>query len=548
MKTSFKVLLIVLFFTICGGFLRFYSITTNPISLNIDEVSYGYSAYSILKTARDENGEFMPLSFRSTGDYKNPVLIYTLVPSIALFGLNEFSVRFTTALAGTLCIPLFFLLLRSLVKDNRFVSLGVGLLTFSPWHIYYSRFASDALMGLFILMLGMWFFIKMLDGKKMFAFLAAITLALSMYTYHSDRLFVSIFLLIFFAINFKKTKLINLPVFLLIFLIMLVPIIYLSIIGGVNTRASMVFLSQDIEYTRYVILDHIQRKGELLLLFFFWIKRYLNYFQSDFLFFNGLNMTMHGTLGLGVLYLFELPWLLLGIFQIMKNELKLFSLRNKIFLLVWILTGIIPASLANNEHSASRTLLILPPLLLITSLGAVRFFELIKKIRNKYFKWGINCFYAIFIIVILFQTILIFSIHFPIQRGEAFMEGTKETVLYAINNKDKYQEIVYDPYRGIEAPYIVNIPYMYFLFYSMYDPSVYQNEAKIHGEDFFSFNKFTYRRINWREDRTKKNTLFIGSPWSLPLKDIKEWEILKKIYLSNGDLALMIVSPKSLED
>lgn len=530
------VVFLIISFTILGGFIRFYKNISNPPSLSIDEVSYGYSAYSILKTARDENGVFLPLIFKSTGDYKNPLLIYSLVPSIALFGLNEFSIRFINALIGTLSIPLCFFLFKALTKSSKVALIGSLLFAISPMSIYYSRFAHDALIGLFILMLGMLFFFKMLDGRKIFIFPAAITLALSLYAYHSSRLFVPLFLISYSIFKFKLSK--NTYVFWLIFLIGSLPLIFLSIFGGAATRASTVFLSQDIDYTRYVVLDHVQRKWEELMLISFWIKRYLNYLQPEFLFFNGLNMTTAGTLGLGIFHLFELPWLLIGIVEMIKKLRKFSS-----FVGIWILAGVIPASLANNEHSASRTLIVLPPLILIISLGAVKFWKIIGNIKKLYLRWAIIFGYMLFTGVFLLKAILIFGIHFPIQRGEAFMEGTKESTMFAISNKDKYQEIVYDPYRGIEAPYIVNIPYMYFLFYSMYDPSVYQNETKIHGEDFFSFNKFTYRRINWREDRAKKGTLFIGSPWSLPLKDIKEEEILKKIYLSNGDLALLVVSP-----
>ncbi|MBI2596851.1 phospholipid carrier-dependent glycosyltransferase [Candidatus Daviesbacteria bacterium] len=534
-----KIVIILAVLTLFGGFLRFYNNYKNPISLNIDEVSYGYSAYSILKTAHDENGEFLPLFFRSTGDYKNPFLIYSLVPAIALFGLNEFSVRFTTALFGTLSIPIFFFLLKSLTKDRRVILIGSILFTISPWHIYYSRFASEALIGLFSLMLGMIFFIKISKEKKIYAFLSAVFLALSMYIYHSERLFVFLFLIIFFILNFRKIKRLETILFILTLSIVLVPLIFYSIFGTANARAGMVFLSQDIEYTRYVILDHLQRRGESLLLLLFWIKRYLNYFQPDFLFFNGLNMTRSGTLGVGVFYLFEFLWLLLGIAEIIRKQLV-----NRIFIILWILIGIIPASLTNNDQSTNRTLLILPPIIFIVSLGAVKFLEIVKNVKNSSFKYGIVVLYSVFIVVVLLRAFLIFAIHFPSQRGEAFMEGTKETVLYANNNKDYYNEIVYDPYRGIEAPYIVNIPYMYILFYSKYDPLTYQRDDKKYGQERFSFNKYTIRRINWREDRSKKGVLFIGSPWSLPLNDLQPDEILKKIYLSNGDLALLIVSPK----
>src|SRR3972149_11059967 len=136
------ILVFLLLLTILGGFFRFYQITKNPISLSIDEVAFGYNAFSILKTGRDEYGKFLPLTFKSTGDYKNPVPIYLMVPSVALFGLNEFSVRFPTALIATLSIPLFFLFFME-ISGSQIISLVATLfLTISPWHIYYSRYVS----------------------------------------------------------------------------------------------------------------------------------------------------------------------------------------------------------------------------------------------------------------------------------------------------------------------------------------------------------------------------------------------------------------------
>ena len=82
------------------------------------------------------------------------------------------------------------------------------------------------------------------------------------------------------------------------------------------------------------------------------------------------------------------------------------------------------------------------------------------------------------------------------------------------------------------------------MFYSKYDPATFQIESKLFNKKEAHFNKFTIRPIDWRVDRYKKDTLFIGSPWSLPEKDIKTEEILKKIYLTNGSLAFLIVSPK----
>ncbi|MDO8569955.1 MAG: glycosyltransferase family 39 protein [Candidatus Daviesbacteria bacterium] len=535
MKKNWKIILVIIFLTFLGGFLRFLNLTSNPPSLNVDEVSYGYNAYSILKTSRDEYGKFLPLTFKSTGDYKNPVIIYSMVPSIAVFGLSEFSVRFPTALITTLSIPIFFLFFYKFSKRKDISLMGTFLISISPWFLFYSRFASDHAVAMVLVMVGIYFFLKMLEGKLFWAPLSALFLILSMYTYHSERLLVPPLVLVLLILNWTKLPHMKFKISLFLgtcFLLSL-PLLYLIVFGQGMSRAGMVFLSQDIDYTRYVILDHLQRGlGENFLLISFWIKRYLNYFQPDFLFFNGLNMTNPGSFGLGVLFLFELPWLVWGIVEIVKGKVP-----NAKLIVLWILLGIVPASLTNNEQSAGRSLIILPPLILISATGAIQFFTWLKKL---------SIIYVLLMVLVLIQAYLVFVVHFPLQKGEAYMEGTKEAVLYALENKNQYQEIVFDPKRGVEYGDVVSVPHMYILFYSQYDPAKYQTEVGNFTSSEAHFNKFTIRDINWRDtgDQQKRGTLFIGSPWSLPEKELKKEEILKRIYLKNGRLAFFIATPK----
>src|SRR3989344_8165914 len=95
--------------------LRFYQLGINPPSLDWDEASIGYNAYSILKTCADEYGNRLPLSFRSFDDYKPPVYIYLTVISVALFGLTEFAARFPTAVIGVLAVIVVYCLVQELV-------------------------------------------------------------------------------------------------------------------------------------------------------------------------------------------------------------------------------------------------------------------------------------------------------------------------------------------------------------------------------------------------------------------------------------------------
>src|SRR3990167_7675428 len=92
---------IVLLLALC---IRIVGLETNPVHLTSDEAALGYNAYSILKTGRDEHGVLLSIIFESFGDWKPGLYIYTAIPSIALFGLNEFAVRLPSALAGVIGI------------------------------------------------------------------------------------------------------------------------------------------------------------------------------------------------------------------------------------------------------------------------------------------------------------------------------------------------------------------------------------------------------------------------------------------------------------
>src|SRR3989338_6493487 len=99
--------------------LRFYQLGQNPPSLDWDETAHGYNAYSILKTGRDEYGYKFPLSFRSFDDYKPPVYTYLVVPSIFVFGLNDFAVRMPSAFLGVLAVIFTYLMVYELFKNRK---------------------------------------------------------------------------------------------------------------------------------------------------------------------------------------------------------------------------------------------------------------------------------------------------------------------------------------------------------------------------------------------------------------------------------------------
>ena len=104
---------------VLATFLRLWNLSNVPPHLTPDEAALGYNAYSILKTGRDEYGQLFPIIFKSFGDYKPGLYIYLTVPSVAIFGLNEFAVRFPGALAGIMAVWLIYLIVRLLFTENK---------------------------------------------------------------------------------------------------------------------------------------------------------------------------------------------------------------------------------------------------------------------------------------------------------------------------------------------------------------------------------------------------------------------------------------------
>lgn len=560
MKKYFTVITLIACLFV-GGFLRSINFTGNPVSLSIDEVSFGYSAYSILKTGRDEYGVFMPLTFQSTGDYKNPVPIYLMVLPVMLFGLNEFSVRLPNVLIGTLGIIIFYLLFQRLLNDRKIALVGTFLASISAWHIYFSRYAYDGLVAITLVCIGTIFLLKIFQGKIINSFFAAFFLILSMYTYYTERIFVPLLVLAFLALNFSQVRkhFRSVVIFVGLCFLFTLPLLLTTIFGADSARLKMVFIGNDIEYTRNVLVNHLYPQlqmnsgmqflnpltylsHESLLLPIFWAQRYINYFDSGFFFFSGLNMTQTGTMGLGILYLFELPLLIIGVIEVLKKKFI-----NGYFLLVWVAIGFFPASITNNEFNAGRALVAIPGLLALSAIGAVRSWNLLISLKSRLLKISILTLSAAFSLVILLHAFIVFKVHYPYTRGEDFMEGTRESLLYALQNQADYDEIVVDPMRGVQAGDVFNIPDMYLVFYSQHNPSDFQRVRTTSDGIDMKIGKFTIRKIYWPEDQNKQKTLFIGSPWSLKLEDVKESEILKKVYLTNGALALLIVAPKPEE-
>lgn len=165
-------------------FLRLYQLGQLPRGINVDEASYGYDAYNLLKTGVDMWGHH-DSSLESFGDYKPAGLSYTLVPLVKYFGLSTFITRLPSAVFGLLTLGVSFFLLRYLFSNLILAFLGSLILALSPWHFGLSRLFYEPNSGLFFIVCSIFLELKFIKnpGKIKYLILSSIFVALGGYYY-----------------------------------------------------------------------------------------------------------------------------------------------------------------------------------------------------------------------------------------------------------------------------------------------------------------------------------------------------------------------------
>src|SRR3989344_3726857 len=148
-----------------GAFLRFFSLSLSPPSLNWDEAALGYNAYSLTQTGKDEYGKYFPIFTRSFDEYKAAIPAYMMIPAIKIFGLGEIGVRFTTALLGTILIFLIFCLTKQVIKQDWAALAAAWAIAIEPWAVHFSRTNHEAMTALFFLILGLVMFLRSQIGR-----------------------------------------------------------------------------------------------------------------------------------------------------------------------------------------------------------------------------------------------------------------------------------------------------------------------------------------------------------------------------------------------
>jgi len=178
-----------------------------PPGFTADEAVFGYNAYSLLKTGKDEFGASWPIALRAFGDWRPALYSYLAVPFVYIFGLTEMAVRMPSILLGSATIPVV-MGIAWILTGNKLVTVLAGLiLALSPTHILISRFADMSPLSTFFLGMGVMCFLWWKKkARSAFLLASAVSFSLSALSYHNARLTGPLLLTVLAISNFSLIK------------------------------------------------------------------------------------------------------------------------------------------------------------------------------------------------------------------------------------------------------------------------------------------------------------------------------------------------------
>lgn len=435
-------------------FIRLVGLTMSPPGFFSDEASFGYNAFSIIETGKDEHGFSFPVFFKALGDYKNPVQVYAMAPVVKIFGLSVFSVRLTSALFGIGSILLFIYFLNILTKNKGLALLGGLVLSVMPWHFFFSRIGFEAMSFVFFIILAMVFFAKFIKTKNEWYFLVfCISMIVSFFAYSTARLMLPITALAMAILWRKEIFKRRVTILILVFSASLFTflIYYDNIIssGGIIDRAGSVSISN---FSPSIF----STAG-------YFISNYINHFSPQFLFQSGDYNLRHSSGVSSMLFTsFAFP-LLLGLAYFIK---KFKSSKFAKFIIFMIIIFPLASSLTIIEEGAqaTRSIHIIPFLAILTVAGIWQIYSLFKE-KYKSILVILSLFFLVEVSLFYYNYFFVY----PIKAANYYNYGLPEAFETAL----KYDHDQYYVSRNIST-FGIEMP-----FFMKYDPASYQNNKVI---------------------------------------------------------------------
>ena len=525
----------------------------------------------MLTTGKDEWGVKFPLSFKSFGDYKPPGTAYLTIPSIAIFGLNEFAIRFPAAFFGSLTILLIYFLTKEVFLFTRvrplqgrgsdpneiIALLAAALLAISPWHLHFSRMSMLVGMENFFLTLGVLAFLKFVKHPR-WLFVSVASFSAAIYTYYGSRVTVPLLLTGLAIIFYRQLWVHRRHVILaaILGIILLSPLLWAIIkdpftLTG-RAKYMSVFYNDSVRSQLWEThtLDGNNFSTALSRFFhnkpYFYFRdiarRYLSHFSFSFWVTQGDYQPPFQIPHHGQFYLIDLVFVFIGLYYAVKSKSK-----PVVALLMFLFVSPVTSSLTFITPAANRSFNLVIGWTILTAFGMISFLQRLKP-KFRFPVMLVFCIlYLISFIYFAYQYIVIAPQVLPHQ----FYYGTRQLVQKLSQYESKYDQVVVS---GSGAPL-----YIYLLFYNQYSPQVYWQTRQVNPVidnlgwlHIDSFGKYVIPRyFDWHNQAKSAKVLYIGYQEEIPddwssatTIDGQEgqWQVVidTKVLYPNGQVAYKI--------
>ena len=547
-KKHIPILLVVLLAFV----VRVNNISNLP-ALNADEAAIGYNAYSLIKTGLDEHGNAWPIHFQSFNDYKPGLYFYTVLPMVAVFGLNEVAVRLPGVMFGVLNVLAVYLLATKLFEKSSKNSSLLGLLSgfllaITPWHIHFSRGGWEVNLATLLITLGVYCFVRAKKSPDYYVYSFLVFVA-SLYTYHSARIIVPLIglgLLYIYKKSIFSPK--NKKLFLssLLFAAILCIPLAIDFLGPAgSSRAQGVSILADPGHVSRInekrghhanlnspVAKIIHNKPVEYLLAF--TENYTDHFWGEFLFLSGDEIQRNRVPETGQLFLIQFFLVVIGLIAIIDKS------KNWRPILLWLAVAPVAAALTFQSPHALRSQNMVIPLTIISAYGLYEIIFYLK--NNAKSKHLLTTSYILLTVIIAWsfaRYIHQYYNHMAKSYPFSSQYGLEEMVQYVNSRKAEFERVIItDRYDQ---------PYILYLFYTKYPPENFQQNHTLTDRDEFGFStvrnidNIEFASISWENMRDMRNTLLVGTDLEIPND---ESNVVKTINFPNSSPAFEIVEIK----
>ena len=500
-----KVIALLLAIFFLASAIRMFSLDSIPYAAHTDEASWGYNAYSILRTGMDEFGKKTPLIFTAYGDQKLPVYTYAIVPFIKIFGLSNMAVRMPAALAGSILCIFIYLFLRGMQFGKSESLLGALITATSPWLLMLSRvFGLDSGLGLLFFVIGLWLAMKSLKNDRLWFLIgAAVSFGLTWYCYIAYRV-VSTGIIFLYIIIYCRTKALFIRKGLLLiaaYVLVTAPLIVLSFSGQGTSRFSQVLFTSSsgmvmaIDEDRGLCAKSLPKiicylnSNKITSYTSSFMGRYISALSLPYLFFEGdTKLQFMNIDGYGLMHLVSLPLYLFGLVSYVQKIATKQLTKGELFILLGLLLSPLPAIVVGDVQKVRISGMY--PFMVVTCLYGLQYMtQYLKGAHMR--RVATLVISTILILNTVFFMVAFLNIH--VKKHEISFHNHVAKLMQYLGKQDKDIHIYI---KTIDEAIVL------YAYYNVAEPELFQNHVVRPSKDAIGFSHATdFQNIH----RTDKN-------------------------------------------